>query len=94
VKDGITGIYVTTTEKTIFFARSDIDGGSDAGLYEVPRADTTTYAVGPLEPIIEDNISPVQKHAEKLLESLKKDAENFPLPEATATTKQTPATGK
>ncbi len=93
VKDGITGIYVTATEKTIFFARSDADGGSDGGLYEVPRADATTYAVGPLEPIVEDKGSPVQKHAEKLLQSLKKDARNLPAAEAAAIT-PTVAAGK
>ena len=47
---GLSGIYVTVTDKTIFYARSDLDGPS-VGLYEVPRAETTTYAIGPSEPI-------------------------------------------
>jgi hypothetical protein len=88
---GITGIYITATEKTIFFARSDLAGADDAGLYEVPRAETTTYAVGRLEPIVEDDTSPVQESAKALLESLKVDAESFPPPPAAASTKDSPA---
>jgi hypothetical protein len=94
VKDGITGIYVTATEKTIFFARSDADGGSDAGLYEVPRGEATTYAVGPLEPIVEDKEKPVQEHAKELLHSLKKDAEELPTTNVAAAAATAAAAGK
>lgn len=83
--EGITGIYVTATEKTIYYARSDLDGGTDAGLYEVPRADTTTYAVGELEPIVEQGKEPVSERAEALLAALKKDAKSFRAPEAKPT---------
>jgi hypothetical protein len=83
--EGITGIYVTATEKTIYYARSDLDGGADAGLYEVPRADPTTYAVGELEPIVEEGKEPVSERAKALLEALKKDAKSFRAPEAEPT---------
>jgi len=93
---GITGVYVTATEKTIFYGRPDLDGAADVGLYEVPRAETTTYAVGRLEPIVEDNTHPVQDSAEALLKSLKVDAESLPASEVppTTTPTPTPAPGK
>ncbi len=80
---GIIGIYVTATEKTLFYARTDLNG-AHAGLYEVPRADTTTYAVGPLGPIQDDGVPLVEQTGKALLASLKADAESFPPPEATA----------
>jgi len=71
--EDITGVYVTVTEKTIFYAQSDLFG-PPAGLYEVPRGEATTYAIGPLEAIEEDKASPVQKSAKELLIRLKHDA--------------------
>jgi hypothetical protein len=79
---GLTGIYVTATEKTIFFARPDQDTEGATGLYEVPRAENTTYAVGPLEPIEKDDLKPVEERGAALLARLKADAESFPPPEA------------
>lgn len=79
---GLTGIYVTVTDKTIFFARPDQDDEGATGLYEVPRAEATTYAVGPLEPIERDGAKPVEERGTALLERLKEDAENFAPPEA------------
>lgn len=79
---GLTGIYVTVTDKTIFFARPDQDDEGATGLYEVPRAEATTYAVGPLEPIERDGTKPVEERGTALLERLKEDAENFAPPEA------------
>lgn len=43
---GLTGIYVTATDKTIFFGHL---GPMQSGLYEVDRSPKLTYAVGPLE---------------------------------------------
>lgn len=82
-RKGITGIYVTATEKTIFYARADLKEAKDAGVYEVPRTDTTTYAVGPLELIEDDGLPRVEETAEALLNSLKADAQSFAPPEAT-----------
>ena len=70
----ITGVYVTVTEKTIFYARSDLFK-EPAGLYEAPRGEATTYAVGRLKPIEEDGGSPVRKSAKRLLTQLQTDAE-------------------
>jgi hypothetical protein len=81
-REGIVGIYVTATEKTLFYARADLNGADDVGLYEVPRTDTTTYAVGPPEQIQDDDVPLVEETGEALLESLKKDAESLPPPEA------------
>lgn len=78
---GIIGIYVTATEKTLFYARPPMDGSDELGLYEVPRSETTTYAVGPLEPIEEDGASPVRRRARAMLRNLKTDAEKLPPPE-------------
>lgn len=80
--DGITGIYVTATENTLVYARPPSNGSDELGLYEVPRSEGTTYAVGPLEPIDEDGGSPVRKRAQSMLEHLKADAERLPPPEA------------
>jgi hypothetical protein len=79
VDKGITGVYVTVTEKTIFYARSDLFK-APAGLYEVPRGEATTYAVGQLESIEEDGASPVQKRAKELLIQLKRDAKSLSAP--------------
>jgi len=79
---GLTGIYVTVTDKTIFFARPDQDDEGATGLYEVPRAEATTYAVGPLEPIERDDLKPVEERGTALLKRLKEDAKNFAPPEA------------
>lgn len=76
VDKGLTGIYVTTTADTIYFARTGADPELNesldtTGLYEVHRADTTTYAVGPLEPTDGPGESnPVQDQAMRLLRSL------------------------
>lgn len=79
-KRGLVGIYVTVTEKTIFFGRSGRDpalnGAVDTGLYEVPRSDTTTYAVGPLELIEDDDENIVEETGEKLLRRLEKDSKS------------------
>jgi hypothetical protein len=88
---GLTGIYVTATDKTIYFARTDLNGAANAGLYEVPRADATTYAVGPLEPLEAESggESPLEKRAGELLARLKTDAESFAAPKpAEAETKE------
>lgn len=87
---GLIGIYVAVTDDTIYFARADpdADGGEDedraaddTGLYEVPRTDAVTYAVGPLEPIEKENGGqPVKTRGKILLSRLKKDAKSFPPP--------------
>jgi hypothetical protein len=85
---GIIGIYVTATEKTLFYARADVNQADDVGLYEVPRTDTTTYAIGPPEQIEDDGNPVVEKTGKALLKSLAKDAESLPPPEgAGASTK-------
>jgi hypothetical protein len=81
--EGIIGIYVTATEKTLFYARADLnEADDDAGLYEVPRTDTTTYAIGPLEQIQDDGEPKVKETGEALLKSLAADAESLTPPEA------------
>jgi hypothetical protein len=84
VDKGLTGIYVTATGDTLYFARTGIDQdlkknpGDTTGLYEVHRADTTTYAVGPLEPTEGPGESnPVQDQAKRLLRRLNKDGKSF-----------------
>lgn len=79
----LTGIYVAATDSTIFYARIgtflDNKMTVDAtGLYEVHRADTTTYAVGPMEPTEgPGNTDPVEERAKELLKSLNQDGESF-----------------
>jgi hypothetical protein len=81
--EGIIGIYVTATEKTLFYARADLnEADDDAGLYEVPRTDTTTYAIGPPEQIQDDGEPKVKETGEVLLKSLEADAESLTPPEA------------
>ncbi len=82
-REGIVGIYVTATEKTLFYARPDLNGAHDVGLYEIPRTDTTTYAVGPPELVEDDDVPLLEKRGEALLHSLKTDAESLPPPEVT-----------
>jgi hypothetical protein len=82
VDKGLTGIYVTVTDDTIFFARSGTDPELEeldtTGLYEIHRADTTTYAVGPLEPTEgPGKTEPVQERAESLLARLNADGKSF-----------------
>jgi hypothetical protein len=76
---GLSGIYVTATDKTIFYARSDFDG-QKVGLYEVPRGEATTYAVGPSEPVERDGAKPVEERGKALLKRLRGDAKSFPAP--------------
>jgi len=79
---GLTGVYVTATDSTIFFARIGPTDDSkmtidSTGLYEVHRADTTTYAVGPLEPTEgPGDTDPVAERAKALLKRLKEDAKS------------------
>jgi hypothetical protein len=86
VGKGLTGIYVTVTDDTIYFAQTGVDpelpGSVDTtGLYEVHRADTTTYAVGPLEPVNRNGrADPVEERAKVLLARLNEDGENFVAP--------------
>jgi hypothetical protein len=82
---GVTGIYVAATDKTIYYGRSGADpelgGAIDTGLYEVARADATTYAVGPLEPTVgKGGTDPTEATAKRLLERLNKDGESFVAP--------------
>jgi hypothetical protein len=81
-EEGIVGIYVTATEKTLFYARADLNDADDVGLYEIPRTDTTTYAIGPPEQIEDDGNPVVEETGKALLKSLAKDAESLPPPEA------------
>lgn len=79
VGKGLTGIYVTVTSDTIYFAQignypESKESVSMTGLYEVHRADTTTYAVGPLAPTTgPEGSHPVEEQAEDLLKRLNKD---------------------
>lgn len=93
VGKGITGIYVTATSDTIYYARTGADlnpklnGIDTTGVYEVHRTDATTFAIGPLGPTHSPGgIDRVEKQGKNLLERLNLDGENFVPPEATATT--------
>lgn len=87
---GVKGVFVTATSDTIYFGRSgpdselksfELTSTDDTGLYEVHRSETTTYAVGPLEPIdADDKTNPIATRAETLLSRLAKDAKSFPAP--------------
>lgn len=76
--EGIRGIYITATEKTIFYAHLGLKGATDGGMYEVPRAETTIYAVGRLLPIEDDEEEPVRENGKALLESLTTDSASLP----------------
>jgi hypothetical protein len=79
--DGLTGIYVTATSSTIYFANVDAEvPGHGGGLYEVPRTDTTIYAVGPLERIENQNSLPLQERAEAMLKHMRENGERLPAP--------------
>ena len=73
---GVTGIYVTASDSTIYIGRL-IPGGSEdepdrRGMFDVPR-DGATFAVGPLE-----SIGKAEAQADDLLEQLKNDRERNP----------------
>ncbi|HEY5054116.1 MAG TPA: hypothetical protein VII45_11980 [Solirubrobacterales bacterium] len=97
---GVTGIYVTATDTTIFFARSDAgksSGTDNTGLYEAHRTENTTYAVGPLEQVDgTGNLRPVDERAKALLAQLKENSKNLttePPAGATGATGTTGASG-
>jgi hypothetical protein len=76
--EGIRGIYITATEKTIFYAHLGLKEATDGGVYEVPRAETTIYAVGRLLPIEDDEEEPVRESGKALLKSLTIDSASLP----------------
>jgi hypothetical protein len=82
---GLTGVYVTATEKAIYLGRvSSIPADEEKGaetrraMFDVPRAGAT-YAVGPLE-----SVANAEARAARMLEQLIADRERNPEPPATS----------